>query len=118
MSRPPPTSTLFPYTTLFRSHFRARADDAAPLGVLADHKAVHIVQKHKWDTVLVTVHNEASGFLGRFGINYSAKFHAFLVRSARLRLHVLLLVGDKTNCPPANSRIAAEQRFAVFGSIL
>src|SRR5256884_87140 len=99
-------------------HFRARADDAAPLGVLADHKAVHIVQKHKWDTVLVTVHNEASGFLGRFGINYSAKFHAFLVRSARLRLHVLLLVGDKTNCPPANSRIAAEQRFAVFGSIL
>src|SRR2546422_3044908 len=34
MIRRPPRSTLFPYTTLFRSHFGARGDeyrDAAPL---------------------------------------------------------------------------------------
>src|SRR2546430_9802409 len=32
MIRRPPRSTLFPYTTLFRSRSAARAADAAPLG--------------------------------------------------------------------------------------
>src|SRR6266542_5279575 len=34
MIRRPPRSTLFPYTTLFRSIIMARIDGAAPLGIV------------------------------------------------------------------------------------
>src|SRR3989449_7949528 len=36
MIRPPPRSTLFPYTTLFRSLLRRR-DDGLPLGIEHEH---------------------------------------------------------------------------------
>src|SRR6266436_3103055 len=57
-------------------HFCARADDAAPFGVLADHKAVHVVEKNQRDAILVAVQNKARGFFRGLGVNHAAKFHA------------------------------------------
>src|SRR5256885_9532366 len=44
MIRRPPRSTLFPYTTLFRSHARVRLGHAAELGlpVAVQHHPVHV----------------------------------------------------------------------------
>src|SRR5581483_5566931 len=42
-------------------HLRARANDAAPFGILADHEAVHVVQEDKGDAVLVAVEDEPRG---------------------------------------------------------
>src|SRR2546426_9629171 len=42
MIRRPPRSTLFPYTTLFRSHFLARHEHPVGLQDLADHLVVRL----------------------------------------------------------------------------
>ena len=98
-------------------HFRAGADDAAPFGFFADHEAVHVVQKNQRDEVLIAVEDEARGFFGGFGVDHAAEFDALLVGAAGLGLHVFFLVGDDTDGPAADARVAAEDRLAVFGAI-
>ena len=70
-------------------HFRARANDAAPLGFLADHEAVHVVQENQRDQILVAVQDEARGFLRRFGVDHAAEFDALVARAG---------IGDVDTC--------------------
>ena len=98
-------------------HFRPGANDAAPFGVFANHEAVDVMEKNQRDAILVAVENKARGFFRGFGVNHAAKFHALLVRAARKRLHVFLLIRDDSNGPASDARIAAEQRFAAFGAV-
>src|SRR5438105_10601586 len=62
MIRPPPRSTLFPYTTLFRSrrdgdldrrstargHHRARAHDHRAPAAVGDRKSTRLNSSHEW----------------------------------------------------------------------
>src|SRR4029077_12526287 len=57
-------------------HFGAGADNAAPLGIFANHEAVDVVQKNKRDAVLVAIENEARGFFRGLGVNHAPKFEA------------------------------------------
>src|SRR5215467_7891480 len=98
-------------------HFRASANDPAPFRILADHEAVHIMQKHKRDAVLVTVQNEARGLLRRLGIDHTTKLDAFLVGAARESLHVLFLVRNDSDRPATDASIAAKQRLAILGAV-
>src|SRR5690242_21200231 len=43
MLRPPPRSTLFPYTTLFRSLFRTGDRNRAPSRIRAGHRCLHVI---------------------------------------------------------------------------
>src|SRR5262249_43423831 len=97
--------------------FRAGADDAAPLGVLADHEAVDVVQKDKRNTVLVAVEDETRGFFGGFRVDDAAELDAFLIGMGRVGSDVLFLVGNDADSPAADARVAAEQSFAVFGAV-
>src|SRR5437868_8717706 len=53
-------STLFPYTTLFRSHFRS------------DHEAGNVLQEDQRDLERIAEIDEASGFVGGIDIEHSA----------------------------------------------
>ena len=64
-------------------HFCAGADDAAPLGVVADHEAVDVVQENQRDEVLIAVQDEARGFFGGLGVDDAAELDALL--SGRVR---------------------------------
>src|SRR5262249_8329018 len=99
-------------------HFCAGADDAAPFGVLADHEAVHIVEKNQRNLVLIAVEDEAGGFFRGLRVNHAPKFNAFLIRSPGLRLHVFLLIGDDADGPAADARVTAQDGFAIFCAIL
>jgi len=81
-------------------HFCARADDAAPLGVFANHEAVHIVEENERNFVLVAVENEARGFFRGFGVMTPPNSTRFLIRAAHLRLHVLLLIATIPTAQP------------------
>src|SRR2546422_8496972 len=48
MIRRPPRSTLFPYTTLFRSHAHAHADGAAHLHVHSHRDGLHHAHLHRY----------------------------------------------------------------------
>src|SRR3984893_761177 len=98
-------------------HFCARSNNPAPFCVFADHKTVYVVEKNQRDAILVTVENEARGFLRGLGVNHAAKFHALLVRTASESLHVFFLIRDDADGPAADARIAAEQRFSGFGAV-
>ena len=89
-------------------HFCAGADDAAPLGVFADHEAVDVVQENQRDAVLVAVEDEARGFFGGLGVDDAAEFDALLVGAAGERVDVFFLVGDDADGPAADARVAAE----------
>ena len=94
-------------------HLRARLDDAAPLGIAAHHKSVHVMEKNQRNQILVAVHDEARRFLRRFGIDHATELDplvAFVVRSLRVQF----LVGDDSHGESANARIAADQRLAIF----
>src|SRR5688572_31748560 len=47
MYRRPPRSTLFPYTTLFRSHLGAVLGDAGALVLPANHEAGDVLEEHE-----------------------------------------------------------------------
>src|SRR3989441_3917027 len=103
-------------------HLGARADDAAPFRLFADHKPIDVVQKNKRHQVLVAVEDEARGFRRRFRVDYAAELDALLARTASHcrddALHVFLLVGDDADGPAADARVPAEHRLAVFGAVL
>src|SRR6266481_5432229 len=98
-------------------HLGAGADDAAPLGVFADHEAVDVVQKNERDAVLVAVHDEAGGFFGGLGVDHAAEFDAFLVGVWGVGGDVFFLIGDDAHGPAAHAGIAAQQGFSIFGAI-
>src|SRR5580693_1211662 len=67
--------------------------------------------------MLVAVEHEARGFFGGFGINDASEFH---VRFAGVGLGVAdvsFLVGDDANGPPADARVTAKNRRAIFSAI-
>src|SRR3989454_12660554 len=99
-------------------HFCARADDAAPLRLFADHEAVHIVKENQRHAVLIAIQDEPGGFLRRFGVNHAAELDALLPGARRGRLHVLLLIRNDADSPAADARIAAEKRLAVSRPVL
>src|SRR6266436_2565668 len=98
-------------------HFRAGANDAAPLRVFSDHETVYVMQKNQRNAVLVAIENEAGGFFRGLGIDYAAKFDAFLVRAARQRLHVFFLIGYDADGPAADARVTTEQSFSILCAI-
>src|SRR6201999_1438280 len=98
-------------------HFGAGADDAAPLGIFADHEAVDVVQENQRDAVLVAVHDEACGLFGGFSVDDAAELDAFLIGTARKRGDVLFLIGDDADGPAANARVSAQNGLAVFGAV-
>src|SRR5258708_2952931 len=98
-------------------HFRAGANDSAPLRVFADHEAVHVVHENQRNAVLIAIENEARGFFRRLSINYAAKFDAFLVRAASQALHVFFLILGHPAGTSASVGAAAKQRFAVFRAV-
>src|SRR5258707_10203087 len=101
MIRRPPRSTLFPYTTLFRSQFRTGLDDAALLRLLADHESVHILEEQDGHTQLVAVHYEPGGLL-------RSEEHTSELQSRQYLVCRLLLEKKKyrfqrgSGCNPAN----------------
>src|SRR5258705_680707 len=58
MIRRPPRSTLFPYTTLFRSHLRPNCDDALESVLLASGKA-------QFDNHAYSSHGRAQRVIGK-----------------------------------------------------
>src|SRR2546422_2400713 len=76
MIRRPPRSTLFPYTTLFRSHRLheacPRTDDPGVLRISADHEPRHILHEQEGDPFAVGVLDEVGHLLGALGVDDSA----------------------------------------------
>ena len=100
-------------------HLRAVLDDAAVLGARADHEAGHVLEEHQRDALLVAVHDEPRGLVGRVGVDHPARLHLVGVRLlARLRLDDLPLVGDDAHAPPVDAGVAAEERLAVASFVL
>src|SRR5262249_11373898 len=83
-------------------HFCASAFEAAPLGVVATHDPVDVVQKNEREAVLVEIEYEAGGFFGRLGVDDAAELDALLVGPASQRLPVFFLVGDDADGPAAD----------------
>src|SRR5262249_18365434 len=100
LRRPPPRSTLFPYTTLFRSAFD-KQDDLARVRVVDDE--IEIIGKAE---IRLVARCDAIGIaqppLGR-------GFHPELQQSAGLED-----AGERTRCKPTQVRVGiAKQAFAI-----
>src|SRR5215472_5231128 len=75
------------------------------------------MEENKWDAVLIAVQDEARSFFCGFRVNHAAELYALLIGAPRARLHMLFLIGDDSNCPSADTSIAAKQRLSIFGAI-
>src|SRR5215475_3523546 len=71
------------------------------------------MKEDNWNQVLVAVHDEASGFFRRFGVDHAAKLNplAALVVS---RLRMQLLVGNDSYSEAADASISAYQGLPVL----
>ena len=94
-------------------HFRARFNDAAPLGVASHHEPVYVMKEDKRNQVLIAVHDEARCFLSRLGVDHAAKLDALMALVVRL-LRMQLLVGNNPHGESADARVPADQRLAVL----
>ena len=92
--------------------FRAAADDAALLGVLPNHEALHILKKDQRQPRLVAVEDKPRRLVRAVGID-----HARHLQARRLRLHAHALVRHDAHRAAADPRIHAHEGFAVVGLV-
>ena len=98
-------------------HLGSGANDPAPLGFLADHEAIHVVQENQRDPVLVAVEDKPRGLVRRVGVDHATKFNPLLIGARRHRRDLLFLVGDNTHRPAANPRVPAKQSLPVLRAV-
>src|ERR1035437_4993529 len=73
MIRRPPRSTLFPYTTLFRSHYRGGSADAGILGQV-EHLDEIGIERIAWKAVRGRIRNQSVDSARQAG--YVTDFHS------------------------------------------
>src|SRR2546430_17699695 len=111
MIRRPPRSTLFPYTTLFRSEARAGANDSGVLRLGPDHEPGHVLDEEQRLALTVGVVDEIRHLLRALGVDDAAD----LGRLARLALDDAARVGDDGHRAPGDRAVPADHLRRTFG---